>query len=99
LTVPHTHSAGTSYLFLGARVGPAVEEGPRHRPQGWYPERRETERKERKRRECAHSYMLRPGISTQNARLPVTLDQWIYQVSLSLPRQQAVLLAPGAPGL
>ena len=27
MTVPRTHSAGTSYLFLGARVGPAVEEG------------------------------------------------------------------------
>ena len=79
LDSPHTHSSGTSYLFLGAHVGPAVEEGTdTDRKVGTQREERqrdrETERRERKSRECAQSYMLRRGISTQNARLPVTLD-------------------------
>ena len=73
LDSPHTHSSVTSYLFLGARVGPAVEEGTdTDRKVGTQREARQRDR-ERKCRECAQSYMLRQGISTQNARIPVTL--------------------------
>ena len=51
---PHTHSSVTSYLFLGARVGPAVEEGTdTDRKVGTQSEERqrdrETERRETER--------------------------------------------------
>ena len=59
---------------------------------------REKRQREEKQRVCTQLHAT-SGDQYENARLPVTLDQRIYQVSLSLPRQQAVLLAPGAPGL
>ena len=96
MTVPHTHSAGTSYLFLGARVGPAVEEGTDTDRK--VDTQRDRGKREEKQRVCTQLHAT-SGDQYENARLPVTLDQRIYQVSLSLPRQQAVLLAPGAPGL
>ena len=50
MTVSHTHSSGTSYLFLGARVGPAVEEGTdTDRKVGTQREERQRDREKRDR--------------------------------------------------
>ena len=89
LDSPHTHSSGTSYLFLGAHVGPAVEEGTdTDRKVGTQrEERRETERRERKSRECAQSYMLPRGISTQNAISPVLSCPFARPANCVLHRQ------------